>query len=510
MRGLTLRLVLLCLTVSWLSFPSLVAQNPRLIVVKTDGDELRRETRRLRTCPATLKNIRDALQEAIDLAPEVAVIRPTGLGNHIVRFGQGDAEETIVALVKQLEAKARCAATGHEYSSLSHSGLDLITALDRISPETAADLEDQWPSSPFAAQPCSNTLHPFATRKLFRSIVSDPGQLLAQLNTYEKGSPDYQARGDLLYHLMEHGKENAAGQLARDTVGNPAAFKEPLAFSQFAGKAITIFPELSEQVLAVLSKWYGTKGQSGGEEPAEFTIRTGERMKLTMADRELLRALQLTGRGNPEIALKIADLSPALRDQIRAAGGLNTFVNPDAGKPLFTQRGVRRFSPEQLQAKVNEAKDLAEIARLAENFCDEAPAKAEQVFAGALRRVLAETDGKKAAGDFTIIGRQCSSCLGELPDSWTQAGRALLDKAEQAWREVSQMATLRGGMTPSEAGIGIGNRSWRGVALGLRQFLIGQKARGDFQGAMEEAKAVEDKSLRFDLLVAIVTGLGTD
>ncbi len=119
MRGLTLRLVLLCLTVSWLSFPLLVAQNPRLIVVKTD-DELRRDARRLWTCPGTLKNIRDALQEAIDLAPEVAVTRPVGLGNHIVRFRRSDAEETIVSLVKQLEAKTRRAATSHEYSSLTH------------------------------------------------------------------------------------------------------------------------------------------------------------------------------------------------------------------------------------------------------------------------------------------------------------------------------------------------------------------------------------------------------
>ena len=510
MRSLTLRLVLLCLTVSWLSLPSLVAQNPRLIVVKTDDDELRREARRLRTCPGTLKNIREALQEAIDLAPEVAVTRPTGLGNHIVRFRRSDAEETIVSLIKQLDAKARRAATGHEYSSLTHSGLDLITAPDRISPETAAELEDQWPPHGFAAPPCSNTRHPFATRKLYRSIVSEPDQVLAHLNAYEKGPPDYQARGDLLYHLMEHGKGNAARQLALDTVGNPAAFKEPLAFSQFAGKAITIFPELSERVLEVLSKWYGAEVQAGGGEPTEFTIRTGERMKLTMADRELFWALRLTGRGNPEIALKIADLSPALRDHIRAAGGLNSFVNPDAGKPLFARRSVRRSSPEQLQAKVNEAKDLAEIARFAGDLCDEAPAKAEQVFAGTLRRVLAETDGKKAAGDFTIIGRQCSSCLGELPDSWVQAGRALLGKAEQASREVSQMAALRGWITPSEAGIGIGNRSWSGVASGLRQFLIGQRARVDFQGAMEEANAVEDKSLRFDLLVAIVTGLGAD
>jgi len=509
MRGLTLRLFLLCFTVSWLSFPSLVGQNPRLIVVKTDDDELRREARRLRTCPGTLKNIRDALQEAIDLAPEVAVIRPTGLGNHIVRFRRSDAEETIVSLVKQLDAKARRATTGHEYSSLTYSGLDLITALDRINSETATHLEDQWPPNPFPAQPCSNTRHPFATRKLFRSIVSDPDQLLAQLKAYEKGSPDYQARSDLLYHLMEHGKENAARQLALDTVGNPAAFKEPVAFSQFAGKAITIFPELSEQVLGVLSTWYGAKGQAGGV-PSEFTIRTGERMKLTMADRELLWALELTGRGNPEIALRIAGLSPALRDQIRAAGGLNTLVNPDAAKPLFTRRSAMRLSPEQLQAKVNEAKDLAGIASLAADLCDEAPAKAEQVFAAALRRVLAETDGKKAADDFSSIARKCTSCLGELPVSWVQAGRSLLAKAEQASRELSQKAALRGGLTPSEAGIGIGNRSWSGVISVLRQFLIGQKARVDFQGAMEEANAVEDKSLRFDLLVAVVTGLGAD
>ncbi len=145
-------------------------------------------------------------------------------------------------------------------------------------------------------------------------------------------------------------------------------------------------------------------------------------MKLTMVDRELLSVLRLTGRGNPEIALKIADLSPALRDQIRAAGGLNTFVNPDAGKPLFARRSVRRYLPEELQAKANEAKDLAEIARLVGDVCDEAPAKAEQVFAGALRRVLAETDGKKAGDDFCFIGRQCTSYLGELPVSWVQAG----------------------------------------------------------------------------------------
>jgi len=503
-------LVAFCLTLSLFPSPALLCQDRRVVVVKPGDADLRREAARLRMCPEQLKNLRQALDEAVELLPEAGgMAGQMSIGHFLFRFDRTHAEETTIRLTQELGNKARQASTSGDYTRLTSVALQLISALQRTNPSLAARLEEQWPEDPTGGAPQgSGRVNTLARQRFFQTAQNHPEEALRQLSSVEPES-QYGARATLLRSLVDKDMEPEARRLIEQTLSVPLESISQMTAQQYGEFGRTVleqYPEYSEQIYRGLASVYQGLSQSGigAQNQSTTTLPNGQVLKLSSADQFILNLAMMTGDFDQQFATRLAELSPAISQRMQAAGGYRGLFNYNSKQMRQAQRKLLETPDEQLESSLQDSTSSMDLLRTAGQLCYEAPEKAERIFDLMLKRIQGQSDLRQAINEFQNGSSSCARCLGLLPDKWFSAGKALLDKARQQEQESAPVLNTVDGRVE----LGHPRAMVPTLSAGLEASLIAFKADTDFAGAMQEIRAIEDKSRRYQILFRVVQRLG--
>jgi len=494
-------IVVLVSIVFLLSNTALLAQSRRVVVVKPSEAELRRTAARLRTCPEQVQNIRQVLSEAAELLPD-SVSGPGNFTYQLFRFNRPQAEETVAKLVEQFASRARQTSNHLEYQRLRTQAFEMIESVQRYNPTLAAQLEDQFPenqfqeSTPGLQDPRGDF---FAQQEILRLARRDPEEALRRLSTLEP-SAAYMARSALANALFDKGMETEARRLVDQTLSAPLGPMSPAnatQLAQFARSAFELFPDYADRIQGAIATAYQSLVQAGDSASRPFTLPNGQTIQVNQADQFLVSQI-MSMNSDQQFAAGLVELSPNISEKVRSAGGYSAFFRFNQRQWRQSQQKLAAMPDDQLESKFQDS-SATDLARSASQACYEFPEKAEKIFDLALRKLQAETEPLRAVNDFQNLSTGCARCLGELPEKWLSAGRELLEKVRQKEQEMFAGST--------NAGLAGPPARMRGSSR-LESLLLAFKAQTDFAGAMQDARAIEDKSARFEVLMRIAQHLG--
>ena len=511
MAGRLKLIVALLFVFSLLSGTGLFAQTRRLVVVNPGDAELRAAAARLRMCPEQVQNIRQLLEEAANLLPETTS-RSAGLGSLLFRYYRPAAEDTVVDLVEVLGSKARQATSSQDYQRLTSSALDLIAALERYNPTLASNLEDQWPPDPSPqpattalSSPGSSPLDYARHRQLFRMAQRNPEEALRQLTSAQPAF-QYSTGSALINSLVEKGLDAEARRIADQLLASPVndlslQLQSNFGFGQFAQTVLQQFPDYRDKMLRAIAAMYQGLALPGEAPTQPYQLPNGQNMQVTRADQFLLGSIMILNN-DQQFATKLAELSPAISEKMRSAGGYSALFRYNQRQYRETRRTLLETPDDQLESKFGNAPTM-DLLQSATGACSEFPEKAEKMFDIALVKIQAETDLTKAVDGFDNLSRNCARCMGLLPDKWMSAGKELLAKARQKEQESPVPVVPGSGI----AGLGHPYPS-RSLSARLEPLLLAFKADTDFSGALQDLRAIEDKSKRHQYVMRVAQYLG--
>ena len=155
----------------------LPAQEAKVVVVNSESKDLKRTAYRMRISVERLKNARQALQEATDLAKRIRPLQSTSfrqLGNPWVMLHRTRAKSSIKELVSVLRIAALDAREPREYTDATTSAGQLLVALCQLDSDDALQTAKKWPepskSLGDAAQKCESEMESQFRRDAARLI----------------------------------------------------------------------------------------------------------------------------------------------------------------------------------------------------------------------------------------------------------------------------------------------------------------------------------------------------
>jgi hypothetical protein len=475
----------------------LCSQDRRVIVVNPRDADLKREAARLRMCPDDLRNIRQVLSEMAERLPEaVEAGARSGVGHYLFRFNRAAAEETALELLRELAERAANSDDPQGYARLTSAARDLLSAMDWTNPALAAKLEEEWPEGPPEGLP-GVPAGAFSTQQYLRSARRNPEQVLEQLASV---TPQNQlaARSLLLDALIEKGMEPQARQLVEETLSAAPMITQSHVhqYVNFVRTAALHFPDYSEQIYSSYAALYQRLLQWGGSE-RQFRFPNGQTMNVSLADHFLANGAVFMNF-DPQLALKIAELSPVIRQKMNSEGGYRALFF-HRNRPAERQK-LLEIDDNELQSSITDGKSAIELLQVYYPLCQNFPEKAERFYELALKAAMEEAL-PQALQNFAVLSSNCAQCLGLLPEKWFVEGRHLLAKARMNERDEKPASAPGGyGSVPRSPTFQSAHH--------LEMLLIAFRAQTDFSAAMQEVQAIDDKIRRFDALTWIIQRLG--
>ncbi|RPI25364.1 MAG: hypothetical protein EHM61_14600 [Acidobacteria bacterium] len=476
------------------------AQNRRLIVVNPSEKELVKEANRLGICPDRLKNGREAIREALEMAPEVAREMPVFLGAHLIKYESKQAQTLMSSLYEKLLDETAQSNDPQELAILQFSAVDLISALDKQNPSLAKKLESRWPQPLRPSRATQPVEEPSVQDQIHKQMKTNPEEALLQLPMAESGGADFLLRGNLLRELWEQNRPDAARQLLNESAAllPLAGSRGQSALGPFLQTALGLFPDSREALLSATAQWYAALEQMGGPE-SDFRSPSGKVFRVSSADFALLNQLAAL-RMHPEFSEQMARISPTLHSRIQSAGGVPWLFTPDTGSRNQVRRTVNEASKADLEAVLTGVSNPKDIkAALSEVCRGNDQEKREKVFSLLLRQIQSEKEPTNAASEMMSFASDCIRCLGEFPVDWYSAGKNLVRQLREA-EEQDQPVPRPGAARP---------RFRRSFATDFEAYLFEKRARTDFAGVIGEVRAIPEKPRAFLILMQIIQGLSS-
>ena len=210
-------------------FPAALAQNFGRGGGSSDARELKRSAHRLRMGVEQLKNARQALREATELAMRLDPAPShqfASLGASWLDLDRSRAAEKLESLYNSLRSAALAAASGYDYQRCSESAISILSHISSFDPDRALQLAGDWPAppSPQGDGPQvsrDQLLSQFFRNNLMQLSQRDPDKALALLS--QRGSSnqaDYWVRGQLASQLSNMGRKEDALTLIDQVISN--------------------------------------------------------------------------------------------------------------------------------------------------------------------------------------------------------------------------------------------------------------------------------------------------
>ena len=520
--------------------PAAVAQEGRVTIAAPAAKELKRTAHRMRLPVERLKNIREALQLATNLARRMDPVPIEQLGTLAqlyVQLNRPEAGSTIDLLLAAARSAAETAANLSAYQQGSSAFQNLLRALIEIDVDRAVQLSRQWPITPQALGEEADwvrTEHTmqFKTYLVQRLLPLDPekaASLYADLGRY--GAGNWSMRAQLAVQLVRSNRTDQAYGLI-DAAMADFQSRSPDAnnfrnFTMFLSQVAAVDPA---RFMAGVSLLAGASGDLPGGTISGATLTAGDRSVALSSCQyqmlELIRALS----GRPELAMKTLHAIPGLKEKLDQIGGIDNFFNPSlasGGKVSFANSPYGARNPDgsrtdaalpgsdklsslfkdlkgkaatnptlvrrKLAAAVTGPGDVDLLINLAQRANYEDPDLSSLAFEAARPLMYQVQPLEKRSNALQSLVRAIRNCEGEVDTELLRDGFLLADQLRQEEREKS----------PQCAAASCAIRA----ADSLEQFLIGETAADDFGGAMKYLQTMPDDETRLRALFGIVGSL---
>lgn len=525
------------------SFP-LVAQESRLANADTTTKELKRTAHRLRIPVEQLKNARQTLQEATDLAKRLEpypVEQFFNLAQSWLNLNRPKAKEAINSFIQDLRSEAANSSDLQSYQRTTSMAMQLMQSTSDSDYEKTQQLIRDWPDPPAslgdAAIGFRNNMEAQAkTQALWRLANSDPDKALALLSQPKNpGEYNYGISAQVAQQLMNMGKKDEALSLIDQMISdfNQHA-NDPRALQEYESLARTAINLNSDRALTALNQLIAPLMNQTQPNACNGKLRAGDAsVDLTCAESKVLSLLRSSAM-RPGFALKAIDSVPGLKSKLDGIGGIDsffgagmygaasvslTFDNP-AGKMagsyqygntmtmidkqtnlLEELKGKAESNPALVKAKLRKAakgpEDINTLINLAMRAAYQDPELGSLALEIA-RQLLPQVEPlQKRSEALQNLIRAYRQVDGEVDQGLLQDGFILADQIRQ---ELIQKNEKLPNANP---------KRWPGItpADSLEVLLVSELSRDSFEKAIRYVRSMDDSSLKLTSLVQIVQAL---
>jgi hypothetical protein len=526
-----------CAGLAWFS-PPIPAQEGKLVVVNTSSKELKRTAHRLRIPVDRLKNAREALSEATELArrPPVPQHLAHQLGNFWIELNRAKAEAALNELITRLRLAALSAATADEYLEATSSAFGLLNSLSQVDPDGAVDWRNRWPK-PSASFDGIESRVTELERQLKRTMVyqmvnSKPDAALALVSSGADGTnTDFGLRAPVASRLINSGRKEDGLRLIDQTIAEFAGIKPTQdqwhGYVSFIQQVTYAAPDRFLEAFQVLAQ----AGPPRTGLPGASHTYAGPGDQVVALDEQESMALNLLRGLNqrPELMLKALESMPSLKSKVEQLGGIDSALNP---REMVTRpapygsefhRGPRRMSsdaavaaeggastPDAIYAKVRgkiarnpdfvrrtladaftgpeEADKMLQLAMISSSEDPDLSSLAIEMARPLIRRVEPPQRRMHLYQQLVTATRECE---GEVDAELIKEGFIVADELREAEKEMSANVPVKPGDTAADY---------------FERFLLSVLARDNFPAAIRYARSMPDESTKLSALLQIVQG----
>ena len=488
-------------------FFAVAVGQPRVVVIQSGDQELRRSAYRLRLCPEELRDARIALEEAHKLAPSVVWdTRIADVARLWVRLEPGRAGSAIRDLIDELRHLAEKAQDPSDYHYLTSSMQSLLMPLRELDPESADKCLDEWPE-PESAKATANrpgTIEQIRKEQLLSVVSRDVDQAVERLEVTEGGNVDIQLRNPVISQLYSAGREAEAEALLDDTLkSTPRFFNDPAmlrAVIDLFRLALDYFPDRAPVVMAQLA---AVPEDLPGDRPIDLVIGT---TRLSLSPKESLILGLVRGLTNrPDTLARVMQLAPALRAKLQPVGGLDAVLNLRYGN---TQRpSARKVARESLAPKQSDSRvspeSVIELLQASQELCLRDPDAARRLRERASRLIASQSPLTLAAAQlYDQLLNYSVHCEGTVSRDLINQGNLLVGKLRE--QRNSGGEKMNPDRTRSTARV----RDTVNPADQLEASLVAMTALENFPDAMQAANGLRHEKVQFLAYLKIANLLG--
>ena len=330
---------LLCAVIASLA---LGQDSPRPGRASTDSKELKRTARRMRMSEQQLKNLREILTEATDLA--LRLDPPPNnlsmLGGQWMQIDRGRAPDTFERIMANLKDRAFRASDAESYSRISQAARGILSALLQLDADRAQQIGNQWPlpAAPLGERAVKEReqFQQMFQRNYAMAIASrDPEKALPLLRAAGNQEAEYGARGMAAGTLIRSGQRDEGLRLIDETISDfsqNSSSKDLQNYLNFVQQLVYTAPERLQQAMAPVSRLINAPGPS--VDTGAPIIIGDQTVMLTSTEHRILNLFRgLSMR--PELLLRTLNSLPELKVKVDRYGGIDAFLNPATrGMPL--------------------------------------------------------------------------------------------------------------------------------------------------------------------------------
>jgi len=512
------------------SLAPMYAQEGKLVVVDPISKELKRAAHRLRIPADQMKNARQVLQEATDLARKtdpVAFAQFDSLAGLWIRLNPSRAKAVGQSLLDELRSAAQKATDAQSYQRATTTAMSVLQQIYQRNSEKALDEMKSWPAPPASAgnlaqEYRANLERQIQTQAISQLAYSNPEKALEMLSQMGKDAPDY-LRSQIAQGFMNSGKKDQAFGIVDARMSHYAQHaSDPGAAQEYQQFAHMMMPFLDTQRAVTL---VGQVISQPGPDSCKGTLKVGDKtVELSCSES---RAMSLLGSpSKPQVTSKILESLPSLKSKLDSVGGTEV-VMPDSGASTPVQfnsnvggwmrggrsqtdstdlyqelRGKTESDHEFVKGKLRDMakgpEDIDKLINLAQRVAYEDPDLGSMALEFAKPLLGLVEPAQKRSMSLQNLVRAYRQVEGEadvevLRDGFILADRMRREQDQRNSTPVSGIVGIYGPRVVMPGGMSQADQ--------LEAFLVSELARDNFESAIRFIRAMPDDALKLSCLI---------
>ncbi len=515
---------------------SAFAQESKVIVARAGSKELKRSAHRLRIPVEQLKNARQALQEATDLAGKIKpypMMHVFSLANSWQQLNRSKMKAVVDSFIQDLRSEAAQAADPQTYMQATTTAMSLMQSYAELDYEKLQQALRGWPDPPDAI---AESMRKFREglegnarqSSLWRMANADPEKALELISqASESGEYNYAVSAQIAQGFMNEGKKDEAFGVIEKTIADfsrhaadPSALQSYESFVQMSAWQLD-----SSRAAAAMAPWIAqlasadSPAECGGTLSADNTS-----VDLTCAESKILTLVR-SFPTKPSLVQKTLDSIPGLRSKVDSVGGIDNLysnsgmsftmgskpgryrlisppVTPGNPSKLFQELrgksqsnlGYAREKLQELAGSPQGVETLINLAVMASYQEDELASLALEAAQEFIPRIEPLQTRSTILQQLIGAYRQVE---GEVDQGLLQNGFVLADQLRQEQSEKNGVSdemnsTTRQGYAPADQ---------------FEAFLVSELSKDSFDSAINYARSMKDGDLKLSFFIQIAQAL---
>jgi hypothetical protein len=530
------------------------------VAANSESKELKRIAHRLHIPVEQLKNARQALQEATDLAMDMktnSAMPIESICRSWKELNPSNTRKIADAFIHKLRLEAEKAADPIAYIEASSTAISIMRFISEYDFEKVKPFIQGWPVPHTNAEAFHIFLkaQEFQARKdyFMRSAYTDPQKALAYFSS-ESGEYDYVFSWQIAQGFLNVGKKEAAYNLIDQTISqfsrspaDPDIIQQYTNFLISAARSNLDTNHASAAIAALISKLKSLDDSRITRSNAnpEFTslcfesIKTedGTSVNLTCAESGVLNVLRSLS-SKPGLVIRTLDSLPSLKAELDGIGGIDSLYgygnrkvitrvwqgsteNSDysdstefesSEKLLRELRGKVKSDPEYVNRRLTEVSKESGTEALTNviwtdsyrhNMDGDAELGSMALKVARKLNSEAKPPGKRNSNIWEII-RAYRQLEGPLDPELQKEGFRFVDQLKEEIAKPKE-ELLKPGET-QQVNIRTGPCQFSGAEC-MEEMLLAELSRDSFTKAMTYARSIKNKELKLDCLIMIALAL---